>query len=367
MEMFYGSLSTGAGGRLKNKSDIFKEFYLDSVIKKYKTTIVKDLKNLKIKLPSKNIKIMDIGTGRQSIALSQIYKSAKVDHFDISSIHVSALNKYIKKNELEKKISSTKTNIVNSKKIRKNYYNLIYIQGIIQHFSKPQIGLKKLLNSVKTGGYAWLYFYKSGAYGSFIKSLLRDFFHKSSVSKNIDPEYLKKKVKYFKKKLKYTEYYKFDTFIDAVFVPYAYHFDPRTIISAFDKSNFKIIKKKSCHVNKYGYAHSDSRIAFIISVKKVKKRDKKNKVKDFLFSSKYTKDQMKINYQKPIYYEIINAFENLKKISKNKKFSFEKKMSIVFYIFNKNFFLKNIDCKKKLIILKNTINKTINDEKKFNA
>ena len=60
-EKFYGSLSTGAGARLKNKSDILKELYLKSVIKEYKTTIVKDLKNLKIKLPSENIKIMDIG------------------------------------------------------------------------------------------------------------------------------------------------------------------------------------------------------------------------------------------------------------------------------------------------------------------
>ena len=44
---------------------------------------------------------------------------AKVDHFDISSLHVSALNKYIKKNKLKKKISSIKADIVNTKKSEK--------------------------------------------------------------------------------------------------------------------------------------------------------------------------------------------------------------------------------------------------------
>ena len=42
--------------RLKNKSDILKELYLKSVIKEHKTTIVK-LKNLKIKLPLKILKL----------------------------------------------------------------------------------------------------------------------------------------------------------------------------------------------------------------------------------------------------------------------------------------------------------------------
>ena len=365
-EKFYGSLSTGAGARLKNKSDILKELYLKSVIKEYKTTIVKDLKNLKIKLPSENIKIMDIGTGRQSIALSQIYKMAKVDHFDISSLHVSALNKYIKKNKLRKNFVN-KSRYCKYKKNQKNYYDLIYIQGIIQHFSNPRIGLKKLLNSVKPGGYAWLYFYKSGSYASFIKSLLRDFFHQSSFSKNIDLEFLKKKVKKFKKTLNYSEYYKFDTFIDALFVPYAYYFDPKTILRAFDNSNFKIIEKRSCYTNKHGYDHSDLRIAFIISVQKLKIQNQKKKVKDFLFSSKYTKDQMKLNYQNSIYYEKKNFFKDLKKISKNKKFSFDKKISIAFYIFGKNFFSKNIYYKNKLISFNNTIKKVIDNEKKFTA
>ena len=48
---------------------------------------------------------MDIDTSRRINIAMQIYKMAKVDHFDISSLHVSALNKYIKRINL-KKISS---------------------------------------------------------------------------------------------------------------------------------------------------------------------------------------------------------------------------------------------------------------------
>ena len=72
---------------------------------------------------------------------------------------------------------------------------------------------------------------------------------------------------------------------------------------------------------------------------------------------------MKLNYQNSIYYEIKNCFKDLKKISKNKKFSFDKKMSIAFYIFSKNFFSKNIDYKNKLISFNNTIKKVIDNEK----
>ena len=73
---------------------------------------------------------------------------------------------------------------------------------------------------------------------------------------------------------------------------------------------------------------------------------------------------MKLNYQNSIYYEIKNFFKDFKKISKNKKFSFNKKMSIAFYIFSKNFF-KNIDYKNKLISFNNTIKKSLILKKNF--
>ena len=75
LSKFYGNFCTGAGVRLKKPDDILSKFSDKKIINEYKKLISKDLKKTKIDLTKvENPKIMDIGTGRQSLALSENIK-----------------------------------------------------------------------------------------------------------------------------------------------------------------------------------------------------------------------------------------------------------------------------------------------------
>ena len=93
---FYGIATTGAGARLKNTKLFNENLYNDKIINRYKSSITKDLKNLKIiknEIPNNKLRILDVGAGKQTLAFSKIF-NCTVDHFDISTNHVSELRKY---------------------------------------------------------------------------------------------------------------------------------------------------------------------------------------------------------------------------------------------------------------------------------
>lgn len=282
----YGSLTTGAGSRL-NKHTYFS--YGKLSIKQYKKTIIKDLKRTKIPF-KKNYNILDVGTGRQALAFCSM-TNGQVDHFDLSKENVRQTKKYANKYKY-KNLKSVNVNLDYYNKHKKKFYDLIYLQGIIQHFKNPQITLEKILRSLKIGGYAWLYFYKSGTFFQFICYLLRDcvneyFKHKINfIFVKKTKQFLIKKNSSFKnKKL-------IDLFIDSVFTPYSFLYNYNKIYKCFEKSGFKIISKISCHKNKQDYDHTDHRAAFIFSV--IRKKDKKIDLNQI--SPKHTINQFKINY-----------------------------------------------------------------------
>lgn len=97
LNVFYGELTTGAGKRLKNPSKILNNFADKNVIDEFEKSITKDLANAKINFQNnKDLKILDIGTGRQSLAFSNIFNGT-VHHFDINKENVKNLKKIIKK------------------------------------------------------------------------------------------------------------------------------------------------------------------------------------------------------------------------------------------------------------------------------
>ena len=144
LSRFYGKLTTGAGKRLKNPSKILNSFANNQIINEFKKSIIKDLSKAKINLQkNKKLNILDIGTGRQALAFQKIYKG-KIYHYDINKDNVQNLKIIIKKKKLETSIISTSADIVNCSKLKKNYFDLVYLQGIIQHFSDPSKGVFKI-------------------------------------------------------------------------------------------------------------------------------------------------------------------------------------------------------------------------------
>ena len=361
---FYGIATTGAGARLKN-TKLFKEnLYNDKIINRYKSSIRKDLKNLNIiknEVPNNKLRILDVGAGKQTLAFSKIF-NCTVDHFDISIKHVSELKKYLNKKKLKNIITSTRADLVKYKSFKKNFYDLIYLQGIIQHLSKPEIALKKIFKSIKPKGYAWLYFYKSGSYLNFINYLLRDLFHNKNngliLNKNLN-----NKIEIFKNKLSKKELYIYDIFVDSLFTPYSYDFDYKKILKAFNDSNFDIIGKKDCNTGINNYNHLCKHSAFIISIRK--KNNSNLKVNYKLLSNFSSVNQLKLKYKDKKIKQIIKEQKKLKKIFQIKNYNFDKKMYVCYQIF-KSGFLKNIKKKelyKKYDEIINKINFFIQNEK----
>ena len=343
---FYGNFSSGAGMRLKKPVDILSNFSDQKIINEYRKSIIDDLKKTKINLNKvKCPKILDIGTGRQALALYEIFKG-KIYHYDINKKNVQNLKKIISKKKLRKKIISKAVDVVKFNKFNKDYFDLVYLQGIVQHFSRPEIGIIKLLRTIKKGGYAWIYFYKSGTFMQFCNFALRDIFHRSNIINKISIKSLNTIIKNSKKIIgtKKKDLFIFDSFVDSLFVPYAWLFEYKNIRKAFKNSNFKIIKEVTCSKNESKYNHRTKHSAFIISLKKTSKH---MKVNTKFLSKTYSVNQLSIDYKNLEMKKIVYNFIKLKKIFKLLNSDTEKAI-ICYKIYKKTFQLNFSKAKMNL-------------------
>ena len=83
------------------------------------------------------------------------------------------MNAHISATSIEDKVSSEIWNLVNDP-LPSNHYDLVYLNGIVQHFSHVGLGLRNCMQAVKKDGYLWRYFYRSGSFYGFIVELVRD-------------------------------------------------------------------------------------------------------------------------------------------------------------------------------------------------
>jgi|SaaInlStandDraft_4_1057021.scaffolds.fasta_scaffold29163_2 SAM-dependent methyltransferase len=169
----YGKFSLGSGSFLDDPTEIYQKIDNPDIIDGYKTSMIRDLEKSGILLDNlSKYNILDVGTGRQSIVFEKL-GAKNISHYDLSLEHVEKLKKYILKNNLNDKINSTFGDLVDLD-LPKEKFDLIYLQGIVQHFSHTGRGLLNCISSLKEGGVIWLYFYRSGAWPNFLKYMIRD-------------------------------------------------------------------------------------------------------------------------------------------------------------------------------------------------
>jgi len=158
----YGKYTPGTGSWLSD--ELYhkgkKNMYDREVLESYKSIIGTDLKRINVLNNISKFKVMDVGTGRQAIALKEL-GAHSVDHYDISLTNIKNFKTYIKKNKLS--ISSSHSDICNKNFNKKKKYNFIYLQGVIQHVSNPFDAIKNLSNALCQNGILWFYNYQAGA------------------------------------------------------------------------------------------------------------------------------------------------------------------------------------------------------------
>jgi len=55
-----------------------------------------------------------------------------------------------------------------------DYFDLIYLNGVVQHLENVETGLVNVIKALKQRGYLWVYFYRSGTFYQFVIYLIRD-------------------------------------------------------------------------------------------------------------------------------------------------------------------------------------------------
>ena len=259
-----------------------------------------------MKLDIKKIKdytLMNIGTGRESLALLN-YNPKIIYHYDISKDNIVKFKKYLKKNEI-KKIISRNCDIVNYK-LPSNKFDLIYTHGVVQHFSNPEKGILNCINSLKVGGVFWLYFYRSGTFQHFVNSMIRTFTKKIEI-KNFYKYLL------LKNKTKSTNLF-ISALMDSAFVDYYNLYHPKSFLNFIKNSGLRVINssKLSPYKDKVNHRLHPSTI---LICKKTKEKFLNKKLN--ILTKKKSIDQLDINLyskKKDIYIrETLYSFFKFKK------------------------------------------------------
>ena len=178
----------------------------------------------------KGLDVMDVGTGRCSICMS-LLGAKSVSHYDISKKFVTGLNKLSNTVYTDKNIKSAYLDLC--KTPIKKKFDLVYLGGIVHHFSNTAIGLKNCANAVKHNGKIWVYFYRSGTFKWFVCSMIRSL---------LDAKYLKDV--FLSSSLIYSngdkENLTTSRIMDDFFVPYIYLYSPSDYILFMKKLGFEL-------------------------------------------------------------------------------------------------------------------------------
>jgi len=297
---FYGNYSFG---------NVYETLLDKKNINELKKIIFQDLKNGKINNNLKDKIIMDVGTGRQSLALS-LLGVKKVYHYDISSEHVARFKNILKHKFSKLNIISENKNIVKDR-LPNEKFDIVFLNGIIQHFSTVKEGLYNCTNSVKIGGKIWCYFYRSGTFRWFVVEMIRkivkyinldDFFKSSSILYNLGD----------------TSSSTVSEVMDDLYVPFINLYTPKQYINFMKELGFKIHQKINLK-NLNDVDHSNHHSSIIV-FEKINKTPKLNKInKKYLLNKKNLINQLdKKNYSKnsEIYHCVVLFEKVFKKISK---------------------------------------------------
>jgi len=268
-----------------------------------------DLKKSKIsKKDLKSMKVMNVGNGREAIALSML-GAKSIDHFDISKEHVLRLKKLIKKIKI-KNISSSCQDLC-KKKLKKNIYDFVYLNGIVHHFSNTNVGLKNCVRSVKLNGKIWVYFYRSGTFKWFVCSMIRKiltadqlknfFFSTSNIFSHGKTDNI------------YTS-----RIMDDFFSPYINLYEPKEYISFMEALGFKLISKKNLESFKK-IDHLNCHHSGILVFKRIKNNGTEKETNNLLTPENHI-DQLNPNsYNSKTAKDSIKYFKQFEKLIKKNK------------------------------------------------
>ena len=317
LKKFYGNYSSGAGAIVNNNKLDYSDYFNKIVLKKYKTEIKKNMKRFGFKKSDlKNKCLMNVGTGVEALSFRQ-FKPKHIYHYDISEFQVNRLKKYIKKNKLNKYISSKRLDLSRDK-LPKEKFDFIYLHGIIQHTDHPGKTLENLIYALKKKGKMWFFFNRAGTLIRFIGEMQR----RITSFLKIDDFYLAMKTieQALFKDNKFS-----DSIMDNSYVPNQNTFVPKIYLEFLKNNHIKVFGDSLLFKkNKKNVDHIQFHESVILFLEKMKSTPKiKKKYVDSLSPKKMFKELDTRNYKDKNIKTIIKLFQKLeKKLKKNPQSAF---------------------------------------------
>ncbi len=180
----------------------------------------------------RSFKVMDVGTGRQALAMS-LFGVKAVEHYDISKEHVNRFKKLLQKKKYKNLNISTKNFDLCKQALPRNNYDFVYLSGIVHHFSNTAKGLINCASSVKKHGLIWIYFYRSGTFKWFVNEMIRGLLS----TEDIDRFFISSSINYANGHLSNPHT---SQIMDDFFVPYINLYNPQQYIKFMIKLGFEL-------------------------------------------------------------------------------------------------------------------------------
>ena len=321
----YGKYSLGSGEILSDPKKLYNDVGSPEVIESYKKQIIIDLEKSGIPLhhiPDYNI--MNVGTGREAIAFNQL-GAKSVQHYDLSLLNVQRMNKYIKDNALEQKLTTKYTDVV-KENLPKNHFDYIYLHGIVQCFSNVGTGLLNCIGALKPNGMIWLYFYRSGSFGVFLIYMIRDLI---SDSKNMREYYINAIL--LRSNLVEPNLH-VSGLMDGLFVENMHLYTPTTYISFIEECGLEVVSSSKLDPFGKDVDHRFAHPSVVLVCKKTANKDL-SQVNMDLLSPANSVNQLN-DYTDCDITKSINLYKHLKNVIRDKNIHPSIVMSISFRLFD---------------------------------
>ncbi len=268
--------------------------------------------------------VMDVGTGRQALVFERL-GAKKINHYDYSPQNVENFSRYINTHSLSERIQTRQADLVKDA-LPQEGFDLIYLQGIVQHFSHTGKGLKNCIQALKKGGYLWLYFYRSGTWPMFLKFIIRDLLHEKS---SMDEFYLHSLLFHSDDGL---PNFRVSSNMDNFFSSYMNLYEPNTYIDFIQQCGLEVCS--SSRLDPYGKAvdHGYAYQAAVITCLKVKQVDIQQVAVEPL-SPELSVDQLdECNYSSKTIIESIQQYRDIKNLLNKKEMPNSVYRSIGFFL-----------------------------------
>jgi SAM-dependent methyltransferase len=263
----YGRYSRGSGAILKDPDRVWDILADPDVLAGYEKSMRLDMAKSGIPLADlADWQVMDVGTGRQALTFVK-FGAKRVSHFDISPENVARMNDHIATSALQDRLDTTCCDLVETD-LGNERFDLVYLNGIVQHFSDVGRGLLNCIRALKRGGYLWLYFYRSGTFDNFVLYMLRDLVHGGNVVVDdaMMREYYVASCVFFSKTV--APNYLSSMFMDGVFTRFARLYTPATYLTFTERCGFEVVSSSGLDPVGRDTDHVFARAATVLTLRK---------------------------------------------------------------------------------------------------